>query len=60
MLDLDRREHLELKVLYASSLHQHCLWNALELWNLCGLVFLFLFLSPQEFSVTHPDGGMMV
>ena len=46
------REHLGLKVLYVSSLHLHCLWNALELWKLHDLLLSFLFLSLQEFFVT--------
>ena len=52
MLDLDEREHLGLKILYVSSLHPHCLQNALDLWNVYGLLFLFLFWYLQVFSVT--------
>ena len=46
------KEHLGLKVLYVSSLHPHCLQNVLDLWNVYGLFFLFLFWSLQEFPAT--------
>ena len=50
MLDPDRREHLGLKVLYALSLHQHCLWNVLELWNLHEWFLLVsIFVAPEIF-----------
>ena len=50
-LGLDGMEHLGLKVLYVSCLYPHCLWNALDLWNVHCLFFLFLFWSLQEFSI---------
>ena len=59
-LDLDGMEHLALKVLYVSSLHPHCLWNALDLWNVHSLFFpVSIFVSPTIFCDSS-DGEMMV